>query len=403
VKPPHFIQAVTDFFETWFKYVAFQIKRGSISMTSPYSFPTMLRVGMTPTHYVAELLGVTDIVPATYNLRQPTTAEKIPNIQSFFNPGFHSHDSQSAVFKMSDKHITFRNVVFCTEYDEAVFLKKVINLSFSEYGFRFQAESGSTCEIPLIIRSSNDFLIFRNIVLIRTDSLRVLFRIVPTAIVVKRAVGEKELLEWLRTEASSCLEKGTDILGLNLNIDVSSANFARQLTSLADQKVTEHIIDKFIQTHANQFAKALGYKSARSQIQLEWLEGGSSVTPDNNPIRPDYFMEREDGFFDILDLKQALLKQSITVKAKPRGIRFNRYVSNLIAQLMDYRRYFDSKTNREWAYSNHGIKVNNPLLIGVVGNFDTYKEGKVDLALEPYRDNIVIHSYQNIVSLLHYR
>ena len=114
-------------------------------------------------------------------------------------------------------------------------------------------------------------------------------------------------------------------------------------------------------------------------------------------------MEREDGFFDILDLKKALLKQSITVKARPRGIRFNWYVSNLIAQLMDYRRYFDCKTNREWAHSNHGIKVNNPFLIGVVGNFDTYKKERVDLALEPYRDNIVIHSYQNIVDLLHYK
>ena len=73
----------------------------------------------------------------------------------------------------------------------------------------------------------------------------------------------------------------------------------------------------------------------------------------------------------------------------------------MIAQLEGYRRYFKLPTNAEWALRNNEVKVSNPRVIGVVGNFENYSRPDVDLALEQYKDNITILSYPDIVALLH--
>ena len=162
-----------------------------------------------------------------------------------------------------------------------------------------------------------NYLLFRRVDLIRTDSLRVLFRTISTAFVVRKSEEATNLSSWLIQTAQGYANNKDyfDILGLNIGFDASYEGFARQLASLSDLKVSEPTIDRLIQTHAHLFAKALGYRRALSQIELQWIK-----REDNDPIisKPDYFLEREDGFFDILDLKKALLHKPVTTGKKAR-------------------------------------------------------------------------------------
>jgi len=180
-------------------------------------------------------------------------------------------------------------------------------------------------------------------------------------------------------------------------ISPSAWTFARELTSLTDQNVNERIIDRFIQAHSKHFSNALGYKKALSKVELKWMDGDST---DPKSSSPDYLMQRKDGYFDILDLKTSMLKYNSLTRGGKSRCRFNAYVSELIAQLIGYERYFKRDKNSKWVYDTHGIKIQNPRLIGIVGNYDNFIREDVDLALEQYKDNITILSYADLTNLL---
>ena len=400
-----FIKTVGDFFESWLKSVAFRINDGEMKIAEPHSYPTVLRVGESPSHYIAELLGSTEISPfhEDYELQRPTAPEKCENTSSFFNPGFDVDPDQKSCIQFSDsvQCRAFVGIALCTEYDKTIFSNKV---SFPISNVKWMPQDA---EIPLSIPPSVNYILFRHVDLIRTDSFRVLFRTISTAFVVKKSSQKNELLDWLtRTSLDPSInipyiaqsrQGHPDILGLNVGFNASSESFARQLASLSDQNITEPVIDKFVQAHADQFASALGYRRALSQIELQWVDREPG---DPEVSKPDYLMERGDGHFDILDLKKAALKyKSVTVGKKAR-IRFNSYVSELIAQLNGYERYFNSEANREWAINQYRVRVKKPLLIGVVGNYDNFIRENVDLALEQYKDNIAVLSYQDVTDLL---
>ena len=391
-----FTTVVHEFFESWLKSIALRISKGEIAIPFPYSYPTMLRVGESPSHFIAELLGSTEISPSQkpYKLHLPQKTERFPNTSLFFNPGFDVPADQKTDMQ-SGQDSGFFDITFCTEYDKAAFLKKV-NFPVSNV----QIMSADP-KIPLLIPTTANYLLFRRVDLIRTDSFRVLFRTISTAFVIRKSEEATNLLNWLTQTAhrNASRRYAIDILGLNFGFDAPSENFARQLASLSDQDISERTIDRFIQSHTHLFAKALGYRRALSQIELQWID-----RKDDDPIvsKPDYLLEREDGFFDILDLKKALLRKPVTTGKKAR-IRFNTYVGELTAQISGYERYFHNKENCKWAYNKHDIRVSNPRLIGVVGNYDSFQRDDVDLALEQYKDSITILGYHELISLLRKR
>lgn len=173
--------------------------------------------------------------------------------------------------------------------------------------------------------------------------------------------------------------------------------FRQELLSLANQPVHETRIDDFINQHNALFAKALNYKGARSNIELKIIDKKGW---DKSSLIPDYMMEREDGSYDILDLKKGLTKNNLTKGGKSRR-RLTSYCYELVAQLEGYKRYFESPLNSQWALDNFGIKMNySPRLIGIVGNQNSFFREEIDEALLVHRDNIVLFSYNDICDLL---
>ena len=387
---------VHDFFRSWLKTIATRIFKGDILIPGPYSYPTMLRVGISPSHFIAELLGSTGFISfqKPYKLELIKPLERFPNTALFFNPGFDSPPSENATLHIPDQaqDSSVMNIAFCTEYDEKTFTKKV---NFHLAPVKFIPPG---VKIPLSMAETANYILFRNVDLIRTDTFRILFRTISTAFVVRKSENASSLSNWLTRIAQDRIN--FDILGLNIGYNASSESFARELASLSDQNVSEPIIDKFIQTHAHLFAKALGYRRALSQLELQWIDRKAD---DPKISKPDYLLEREDGFFDILDLKKALLKYKSITTGKKARIRFNAYVSELAAQLIGYKRYFYSSKNRKWANDKYGISVSDPQLIGIVGNYDSFQRENVDLALEQYKDSITIFSYHELINLLRKR
>lgn len=386
-----FIDAVGDCFERWLRILAVEISKGRLTFDGPHSFASGLRIASSPHHFVAELVGSTHMEhPDGLVLTRPNRPERVPNTSAFFSPGFHVDDSQTSALRIAREGGAFVNLTLCTAYDKAVFEKKIGS------PLRGPSLCNPCAEVPLVILPSADHLIFQNINIVRADRYRVMYRTVPTAVVVRHGVSRDYFTIELPREFGKSLREGHPLPGVNVGYDRRSGVFAEQLLSLADQDVHELVIDRFIRQHADCFAKALGYGRALAQVKLKWVR---RTEGDPKESTPDYLMQRDDGYFDILDLKRGLLLRPV-VKGKPGRLRFTDYVSELIAQLNGYRRYFATERNREWALRKRAVRVSNPRLIGIVGNYDTFERDRVERVCQRYQDHIVLLSYSDVVDLL---
>ncbi len=388
-----FIECTANWFEAWFRDIKSRIDRGEITVRGEYSFPGFLRVGESPHHYIIELMGGESIEDvAGYRIRRPETTEKIANTASFINPGYPVADGATALLNMQAEENTLRNLTFSTEYDRDEFRAKInVDLNPSHINAAFEAD------IPLGVTEAADRLVFRDIDLIRTEKPQIFFKRISTIIVLRKTIEQDALHQWLTNKAKEMARPPMpDILGINTGYAVSEASFAVQLLSLTQQDVQEPVVDAFIQENADFFARALGYRSAISQRRLEIV---NRTGLEGDYLKPDYLMQREDGGYDILDLKKALIP-SVTVGRRTR-LRYSAYVTELIAQLGGYRRYFAAQENRTWVEENLGITVReDSRLIGIVGNHNNFNREQVDLAHEPYRDDIAILSYSEVIDLL---
>jgi hypothetical protein len=390
-----FIECTATWFEAWFRFIKTKISSHEINVTGEYSFPGILRVGESPHHYIAELTGAKNIEnPDEYSIRRPTSTEGVRNTAAFINPGFPAEDNATRMISISSQDNIFMHLTFATPFAQEEFHRR-INVPLNPA----QLQASFDAEVPVVITETADKLVLRDIDIVRSQGPEIYFRRISTVLVLRKTIGEEELRAWLSEKARFMFmtQLFSDVLGINLYYSVSEEGFAVQLLSLSQQDVCESTIDTFIRENASFFAKALGYRDAISQQQLQIINAEGLT---GEYLQPDYLMLREDDGYDILDLKKALMSRQTTVGTQNR-IRFSAYVAELIGQLEGYRRYFSLRENRDWVMSNLGINVSdNPRLIGIVGNHNNFERDQVDLAMGAYRDNISILSYAEIVNLL---
>lgn len=253
-------------------------------------------------------------------------------------------------------------------------------------------------KIPIFIDSECNYVLIENCRFgYYLPDLKFYFRIHPFTLIIKKKTKKEALLSFLVSTAENQLKSNQEVfMGLFVN-SKPIVRFCHELISLANQPVHETRIDAFINKYNKLFATALDYKSAKSNVELKIID---KTGWDKETLIPDYLMEREDGSFDILDLKKGLIDRPLTIGGKSRR-RLNAYCYELVAQLEGYKRYFSSPLNSKWAWENLGIRLNeSPQLIGIVGNQNSFFQESIDEALSVHRDNITLFSYNSLCDLL---
>jgi hypothetical protein len=97
----------------------------------------------------------------------------------------------------------------------------------------------------------------------------------------------------------------------------------------------------------------------------------------DGPLIPDFFLQPLDGAFcDVLELK---LPTSTILAGSKNRVRLSSSVSEAIAQLREYRDYFDDPTRRKAVDSKYGVTAYKPMLAVVIGRSPR------PLAAEQYR------------------
>lgn len=171
--------------------------------------------------------------------------------------------------------------------------------------------------------------------------------------------------------------------------------FSRRISEfrrlISKNEVKEKDIQKFLE--ANPKFLSFGNKYVRfvARVLLK--------RKDKPDLIPDFFLERAiDGFYDILDIK--LPRKTILTGIAQRK-RFTAEVEDAIAQVSEYREYFDEDTYRQEAETKYNIKALKPDVMILVGNGSNMEREDLLRINDRYR-YVKIVTYEDILKQASY-
>lgn len=150
----------------------------------------------------------------------------------------------------------------------------------------------------------------------------------------------------------------------------------------------ETTLGEFFRLHPDIVHRAFNTDNFHYEPHLRWVEHDG--TCEDDAINPDLLVRRDDGFYDIFDLKTALVDKRNVTKGGRRRRRFIDYVEEGVAQLVNYREYFTYPNNALLAKEKYGVEVRSPNLVLVVGNWDNSIVDEVKQACRRYPDVRII-------------
>jgi Domain of unknown function (DUF4263) len=132
---------------------------------------------------------------------------------------------------------------------------------------------------------------------------------------------------------------------------------------LLEPGLTEPRITAWLAKPAHQFIlrMALAATGILYQKKCEW-----KTDPSRPAIMPDFFAVKSNGYADIVEFKLPTLKGSATVGLANREA-FSAEMNSYIAQTRCYKEYFQESEHRKLVQKLHGLKVDNPARILIIG------------------------------------
>ncbi|WP_174803501.1 Shedu anti-phage system protein SduA domain-containing protein [Martelella limonii] len=156
----------------------------------------------------------------------------------------------------------------------------------------------------------------------------------------------------------------------------------------------ETTIDEYLATHPNILEGLFNSARVIHNAALEWIEHDGGI--DEKSIKPDAFILRRDGYFDIADFKLAAIDKKSLTRGKRSRRRFIDYVNEGLSQLANYQSYFGFDKNKEYAWEKYNIKVDNPKKILIVGSMENSNPEEIHQALRAYDSSYSIIDYDAI-------
>jgi len=383
-----FASEIETYFKEYYSNVAKAQQSGEINTDGgTLHYPSLLRISNTEEHYIVELLGQS---PTHVKLK---TARRRKAIDSFsYFDSFASKIPERPFFDLRNASgFSMRNVCIGLHTDIKAAEKRFPSASMYEC-----TNHVGDCDGLVRFGDNCEYCWFNNCTFInRLDNTYRLKHILFAAVVIKR-ISKKRLVNVFQK-----ILNDRSLPGLFNIIDSRQSDilFIAQLQNLyLSPNAHETTIGSYLEAHDDLTCKALNTQRAVYEKTLEWQECMPNEQELPKPINPDIFVRREDGYYDIFDLKTAALtKKKITAGERERR-RFIAYVQDGIAQLANYEEYFKYPKNRAYAMKKHSIDVKNPRLVLIVGSWENCDLQKVKQALRS-SPNVDIIDYDTFCHL----
>jgi hypothetical protein len=348
-------------------------------------FPTILLSTETRSHYILELVGAQ---PTFTGLTLKRHREKSANrYLSQFKP--HTSDP---MFIMDASRIEFGQLTLSLDVDRQTVADRFPFVRFfPTSGLRGNANFTTIFTFGRHFRAAA----IHNCLLINKFEAAIRVKHILHVAIVAKSLPRGEYEDWLQGDMLSMGQQ--EIKGVHTCAPGRRTDFilASQFANMYLSNFKETTIGEFLKNHPSIITQALGAQRFEYEPIFPWLEG--RVGPDLS-INPDLIIQRNDGTWDIYELKTAALTKDSITKGPRRRRRFIDYVAEGVAQLAHYEEFFSYKRNADYAWKNYGIRIEKPNLVLVVGNFDNADAKAVQEASRQLR-NLSIIDYDTLLQM----
>jgi hypothetical protein len=345
-------------------------------------YPTMLLICQTPTHFAAELLGVS----AQFPVELEVITRTLPSIDSILGK-FPSASTKSLVaFPPGGRGIGLSHLALLCQQDDDVFRQRYPELpELHETGLIYGGPLGPDEAFhPLDLPPDYSDLWLDDVLMLASWHGRVRARYFQAAWLIERTASSSELQRRLRERHpigadTSLLPTASEA---NRSLVLSAANFA---SLAAMDRIGETTITKFLEVNEPILLMALDGVRLIPQPRLKWIEGNPS--PDELAIQPDFLLVDAEGRGHICEVKLPLLDRTTLTTGGHKRRKFISAVSDGIAQLANYREYFSFASHRQLLTETYGITIEEPrsiLLVGSSENYDPEEDRQAQRMLRPF-------------------
>lgn len=365
-------------------------------------YPTIARFTRTESHLIFELLGC-----ASSYQGLSVTKNKCSSLSTYFSQFDYEPDLNAAAARFGPESKIcvpserqrclpgWDNVLVAIRYPPEIARRCPVHRGIVQL---FIGGEGENITQPLYINPEAEFYVVNNSCLYISHGSATRNKSILHCMAVRKNVRKSRLQDVLR----SMLDASRDD-----NIPLGVHAVGRQMkteTIVADQfanmfltpMIAETAITSYIEMHPAILLAALKHNEVIPQIALEWYENGKAQR--ESGIKPDFFLKRVDGYCDICDFKLPRSEKEKLTKGPKRRRGFLAYIQEAISQLAYYRAYFDNNENAMHAFKSHGIKVNDPYLIVVVGTYENFDMTEMSEAYRSVDKKVVLLDYDTLYS-----
>ena len=349
-------------------------------------YPTMLVCSRTPDHYIMELLGVTPVFSSL-----SVKSHGIDSTNRYFNQFNTPGDSISPALNLNGKeYIEFFDLIVSNDIRQDETSPRLRSIDTSKYATIMYGQGGA-----IHVPAETDKITFQNCLFVNCYSSALRIKHILQAELIRPDTTEHEYRSFLRALFSN----KKHIYGI-LHCDRAKESeyfLAGQFANIFLFPVLrETSIGEFIRQHPEFAKKAFHTRHFLYEPHLTWCYKPKPT--DEEAINPDLVVQREDGFYDIYDLKTAALTKHTVTKGKRSRRRFIDYIEEGVAQLAHYEEYFQYPENRQHALERYGIRLSAPRLCLVAGNLENVNKEQVDEACRRLR-NFALLDYDTLLSM----
>lgn len=325
-------------------------------------YPNMLILSKTTDFYIAELVGAV----RKYNGLSVKRNVKVHSINKYFNQ--FDDSTPAGEFHINASGCSFKDMCLSRSNDILTAIKRFPSINISKTILNLNGGSGSVFSFG----SDCQAFSIENCLLINSKDEFIRCKSILAAFVFSKKIVDKDLDVYLSTR----LIKDNFVAGIHTVAAGKDETLivAGQLQNMyLFPKIHETSIGEFLKKHPEIIKAAFKTDDFKYEPTLKWIEHDGSC--ETKAINPDLMIRREDGFYDIYDLKTILANNKKTTTNKVERRKFISSIVDGISQLGYYREYFSYSKNAIYAEKNHGIKVKEPRLVLVVGSWEnTYTE-----------------------------
>ena len=377
-----FIDITREIWIAHFRHIRSLAERGLVSGRITL-YPNILIFTETKHHFIAELVGAN---PKFDDLKIKKHRE---NSTERYLSQFDNKPS-NGLFHLNSSELGFSNLCLAHEVDfEAVQHRFPVLKLFPS---RLMRSGGHGALFTF--GESFESAYIENCVLVNRLLSAYRVKHILCMIIVHKEILTSKYTDLLKNIMHQGVIKGVHICSLTQERDYILAGQFQNFYLFPSLRETT--IGEFLNTHREIIERGLLTRSFIYEPYLPWIKKPYEFA--DKAIKPDFLLQRTDGYFDIYDLKTAALQKHDLTKSSRRRRRFIDYVEEGVAQLANYREYFSYPENASFAKEKYGVELKDPNFVLVVGNYQNSDPRKIQEASRRL-SNITIIDYDTLVQL----